>query len=138
MHITICFTQSVWIMLKMTFMKTLLLIMIKDFCVVYDMNAKAKEFDYHWQTILNHLNHIHIFIHSYVSLFSQLRFNVCKRVSKYQTAWRDWTYNHLIMISNMFWKAEIYQCSIYRALPIANNTAYIRNSVFVKQTFNLY
>lgn len=101
-------------------------------CLWYQ--AKAKEFEYHWQTILNHLNHIHILIHSYVSLFSQLRFNVCKRVSEYQTTWRDWTYSHLIIISNMFWKTEIYQCTICRALPIVNNTACIRN---MKQRFCL-
>lgn len=34
-------------MLKMMFMKILLLIMIKDFCVVYDMNVKVKEFEYY-------------------------------------------------------------------------------------------
>lgn len=50
-------------------------------CLWYQ--TRAKEFEYHVQTILNHLNFIHRSIHLYVSSFSQLRFNVYKRESNY-------------------------------------------------------
>lgn len=57
-------------------------------CLWYQ--TKAKQFEKRKKNIADRLYWIIwiIFIYSYVSLFSQLRFNVCKRESKYQKTWR--------------------------------------------------